>query len=159
MANLQHSRKIGAHTNQEIRPDSQPRRTGRKRKQRTLSPEQQDSQQEQQRNRTKRRRTSDSGRDSDSNQDSGSSQDSDSGRDSSNRFPWDSLSRVWLAHDALREFDRRNRLLAAKSPQKVPKLEPQIPARDIEQFARRGGPDLSDLRQVCMQAPVTLSRL
>ena len=149
MANLQHSRKVGAHTDQEARPDSQPRRTGRKRKHRTLSPEQQDSQQVPHRNRTKRRRTLDPSRDSDSGQESDSSRESDSSQDSSNRFSWDSLSRVWLAHDALREFDRRNRLLAAKSPQKVDKLEPQIPVRDIERFARRGGPDLSDLRQVC----------
>ena len=53
-----------------------------------------------------------------------------------------------LASDALRELDRRNALTAAENRRKVSKVEPQIIARDIEHFARHGGPDLSDLRQV-----------
>ena len=55
---------------------------------------------------------------------------------------------MWLAPDALREFDRRNALLAVESPEEVDKFEHQELPRDIEQFTRHGGPDLSDIRQV-----------
>lgn len=142
MANLQHIRKVGAHSNQETRPcdsssprptvapDSQPPPTGRKRKHRTPSPVQRDSQKVQHKHRTKRRQTS------------------DSSWDRAERLYWDSLSRLWLASDALRELDRRNALLAAENPEKIRKFEHQDLPRDIEQYTRHGGPDLSDIRQV-----------
>lgn len=142
MAHPQQIRKVGAHSNQETRPrdsssqrptvapDSQQPPTGRKRKFRTLSPEQLGYQQVHHQKQAKRRRIL------------------DSSWDRAERFYWDSLSRLWLAADALRELDRRNALLAEESPQEVRKLEHQILPRDIEHFARHGGPDLSDLRQV-----------
>ncbi|CAF9943337.1 MAG: hypothetical protein ALECFALPRED_011076 [Alectoria fallacina] len=141
MAHPQQIRKVGAHSNQETRPrdsssqrptvapDSQQPPTGRKRKFRTLSPEQLGYQQVHHQKQAKRRRIL------------------DSSWDRAERFYWDSLSRLWLAADALRELDRRNALLAEESPQEVRKLEHQILPRDIEHFARHGGPDLSDLRQ------------
>ncbi|KAL9095818.1 MAG: hypothetical protein Q9165_001815 [Trypethelium subeluteriae] len=82
---------------------------------------------------------------------------------------WDNLSKVWLTKYALRELDRRNtaplplqrrsiqrtttRGSLAKGNYSSPVLSatdnlPQFPLqhlKDIERFARRGGPDLSDL--------------
>ena len=142
MAIPQQIQKVGAHSNQETRPrgsssprpivapDSQPPSTGRKRKHRTLSLQQQDLPKLQPTQPTKRRRTS------------------KSSWDRRQRELWDSLSRLWLAPDALRELDRRNALPVAEKARKVCKIEPQIVARDVEHFARHGGPDLSDLRQV-----------
>ena len=90
---------------------------------------------------------------------------------------WDNLSKVWLTKRALGELDRRN---AASSPPRssyrrphrpVTRLaraelkkrrEPTQPAadflchcgprflKDIKLFARHGGPDLSDLKGVCI---------
>ena len=142
MAKSQHFRKVGAHSNQETRPgdsssskptvapDSQPRPTGRKRKYRTLLSQQRETQKSLHEIRTKRHRTP------------------DPHSDRIGRLYWDSLSRLWLASDALRELDQRNALLAAEGPQEVCQLEHQIPSRDLEHFARHGGPDLSDIRQV-----------
>jgi hypothetical protein len=92
---------------------------------------------------------------------------------------WDNLSKIWLTKRALRELDRRN-AEAALSPYRLPHrrvhrpltrnflaesnrncqttryttdylhhCEPRI-LKDIKLFARRGGPDLSDLRNVCI---------
>jgi hypothetical protein len=79
---------------------------------------------------------------------------------------WDNLSKFWLTKRALKELDRRNTEAAAK-PSRTPYLQrvcqrraTQYPAadyiraceprilRDIQQFARQGGPDLSDIRNV-----------
>ena len=142
MANPPHIRKVGAQSNQETRPCdssslgptvapvSQTPPTGRKRKHRTLSPDQQDSQNLQSNHPSKRRRTL------------------GSAFDRAQRSFWDSLSRLWLAPDALRELNRRNALLAATPPQPDRKPEYQVLPRSIEAFARHGGPDLSDIRQV-----------
>jgi hypothetical protein len=89
---------------------------------------------------------------------------------------WDTLSKIWLTKHALRELNRRNakplphsssrqahqpvtrNFLAEvkkrrKSTQSVGDFlhncSPKI-SRDIELFARHGGPDLSDLRGVCI---------
>ena len=142
MANPQHIRKVGAHSIQETRPCdssslgptvapvSQPPPTGRKRKLRTLSPDQQNSQKRHSNHPSKRRRTL------------------DSAFDRAQRSFWDSLSRLWLAPDALRELNRRNALLEATPARSDRKPEYQTPPRNIEAFARHGGPDLSDIRQV-----------
>ena len=145
MANPPCLRKVGALSNQETRPcdsssprppvapDSQPPPpppTGRKRKHRALSSDQQDFHKLQPNHQSKRRRTL------------GSS------FDRAQRSFWDSLSRLWLAPDALRELDRRNAFLEIRPPQIDRKVEHQVLSRDIEKFARRGGPDLSDIRQV-----------
>ena len=92
---------------------------------------------------------------------------------------WDNLSKIWLTKRALRELDRRN-AQAAPSPSRLPyrrvhqpltrnflaesnrnrqttryatdylrHYEPRI-LKDIKLFARHGGPDLSDLRNVCI---------
>ena len=142
MAVLQQTRKVGAHSNQDtwscdttssrptVAPDSQLPPTVRKRKQRTFSPQQRESLSKQQRHSSKRRRIR------------------ESSSDRAKRLFWDSLSRLWLASDALRELDRRNALLAAESPQEICRIESQVYPKTVEEFARHGGPDLSDLRQV-----------
>ncbi|KAF2457518.1 hypothetical protein BDY21DRAFT_385781 [Lineolata rhizophorae] len=84
---------------------------------------------------------------------------------------WDSLSKIWLTKHALRELDRRNRLLrsprhrprslptarnALAAPSENAPLPPASAAdflrncapghlQDVKRFARGGGPDLSDL--------------
>ncbi|KAL2369989.1 hypothetical protein RJ035_007334 [Blastomyces gilchristii] len=84
---------------------------------------------------------------------------------------WDNLSRIWLTKDTLREFDRRNspsnrivesgqrpcrpltRQLHAtlKNRCQIPALDPLSGCKpeslkEIKRLSRRGGPDLSDLR-------------
>lgn len=173
MATLRHLRKVGAHSNQDTRPrdtssprsivapDSQPPPASRKRKYSALSPEQQDSPKVQQRHRSEKHRSSSSTRDTststrDTSSSSGDTSSSTAETSSTvwheqQRQLWDSLSHVWLASDALRELNRRNRrnrLTAAEIRRKVSKVEPLVTARNVEEFARHGGPDLSDLRQV-----------
>lgn len=92
---------------------------------------------------------------------------------------WDHLSRIWLTKHALREFDRRNdqytlsisHLSHQKSCRPLTRQYYAEPnryyqpthfapkflsvcstkcLRDIKRFARHGGPDLSDLRNVCI---------
>lgn len=91
---------------------------------------------------------------------------------------WDNLSKIWLTKLALRELDRRNRE-AASSPSRSPHRRAHRPVtrkyiadqrngqvshctdylrrctpktlKDIRLFARHGGPDLSDIRNVRMQ--------
>ena len=61
---------------------------------------------------------------------------------------WDSLSRLWLIRSALREFDRRT-VWPAFPP--LPRCLPDIKEIDgsrLENYARYGGPKLSDLRGV-----------
>jgi hypothetical protein len=85
---------------------------------------------------------------------------------------WDSLSKIWLTKDALRELDRRNtpsRLLYHQARRPITRnflaeqrnthrrisvkdpLSHCSPSRvkDIKRFARYGGPNLSDLIGVC----------
>lgn len=93
---------------------------------------------------------------------------------------WDSLSKIWLTKRALRELDRRN-IQAAPNPPRSPhrrvrqsitrnffaeskrncqiaqyiadylrSCEPRI-LKDIRVFARHGGPNLADLRNVCIE--------
>ncbi|KKZ63512.1 hypothetical protein EMCG_02171 [[Emmonsia] crescens] len=84
---------------------------------------------------------------------------------------WDNLSRIWLTKDTLREFDRRNspsnrivesgqrpcrpltRQLLAKLKHhcQIPSVDPLSGCKpeslkEIKKLSRRGGPDLSDLR-------------
>jgi hypothetical protein len=90
---------------------------------------------------------------------------------------WDNLSKVWLTKRALRELNRRN---TAPSPPRSSYQRPHRPVtrraraelkkrheptqsaahflchcrprclKDIKLFARHGGPDLSDLKGVCI---------
>lgn len=92
---------------------------------------------------------------------------------------WDNLSKLWLTKGALREQDRRNIQAAPSLPRSPHRrarwpvtrdflakskrnhqttqytadylryYEPRI-LKDIKLFARHGGPDLSDLRNVCI---------
>jgi len=83
---------------------------------------------------------------------------------------WDNLTKLWLTKRALLELDRRNSQ-AAPSPSHSPHrkfiAEPKTTChvarctdylsrctpdilKNIRVFARHGGPDLSDLRNVCM---------
>jgi hypothetical protein len=100
---------------------------------------------------------------------------------------WDNLTKLWLTKRALRELDRRNRQAAAsQSPapyrrahrpvtrkfiakQKasvqaadcidyISRCTPKI-LKDISVFARHGGPDLSDLRSVCLAKHLLASKL
>lgn len=91
-----------------------------------------------------------------------------------NRRPptfWDNLSRIWLTRDALEELDRRNSASISSGPPRskqrpVTRLQKKerrphqkhssgaiysSPAtlNDIRRYSRGGGPDLSDLRNVC----------
>lgn len=74
---------------------------------------------------------------------------------------WDTLSKVWLTPRALREFDRRN--TAQSLEQKyISDWEPwsrkrsfvdisglsAVALKELKRFARRGGPDLVDVRGV-----------
>jgi hypothetical protein len=63
---------------------------------------------------------------------------------------WDSLSKVWLTPNALRELDRRNKQAPTSPPQEVQLLRPitRRALRDIQKLARQGGPNLSELRGV-----------
>ena len=156
----QHGRKVGAHSNQEtwpcdsssprptVAPDSYLQHTGRKRKHRPLSSRNQgiyidslshlESQAKKHKSSTKSCPTS-----------SSSTKSSHSNWDRAQRRFWDSLSRLWLAPDALRELDRRNPPLCTITP---PTADISVYLKrcpkDITHFARHGGPDLSDIRQV-----------
>lgn len=159
MGNPQQVGKVGAHSIQETRPcdsssprptvapDSQPPPTGRKRTHRTRSSEHQASQTDSvdhPEHQAKRHKSS-----TNSCSTSPSSTNSSwSNSDRAERNYWDTLSKVGLSRGATRELNRRNALLRAKLP-----LTAHIPAilecpKDITHFARHGGPDLSDIRQV-----------
>ena len=60
---------------------------------------------------------------------------------------WDNLSRQWLTRRALREFDRRTVWPAAPLPLDRSGKE-KIRLEQLQSIARRGGPDLGDLRNV-----------
>ena len=94
---------------------------------------------------------------------------------------WDNLSTIWLTKGALKELDRRNsypeprqeyyhpitRQFNAKrkrgwKPQFAPDfLRDCAPSclKQLERLSRRGGPDLSDLRNVCGLQAINTSRL
>lgn len=71
---------------------------------------------------------------------------------------WDTLSKVWLTPRALQEFDRRNARQQTEGadlrlwPRKrFPVDISQLTAtslKDLKRFARRGGPSLTDVRNV-----------
>jgi hypothetical protein len=63
---------------------------------------------------------------------------------------WDNLSKVWLTHNALREFDRRSKPVLQNVPAKRQLLRPVTRGllRNIREVANQGGLDLSDLRGV-----------
>ena len=156
MPTRQHIRKVGAHSNQETRPcgvasprsivapDSQPSPEGRRHRQKTLSSEDLDPQSRSincSQPQPKRQRTSSY---SSSNSSASSSW---SSWDRAERSYWDSLSRLWLTPHALRELNRRNALLRTPPNEKITVSREQH-STDITHFARHGGPDLSDVRNV-----------
>ena len=68
---------------------------------------------------------------------------------------WDNLSKIWLTRRALDELDRRNSQVATPSTLVPPDRSShrsfsRDTAADVRIFARHGGPDLSDLRGVCI---------
>ena len=79
---------------------------------------------------------------------------------------WDNLSKTWLTKGALSELDRRNTQAAQNQSRSLRRRVRQLVTqklcadrnrqtaqynlKDIKLFARRGGPDLSELRNVCM---------
>ena len=154
MAKSQRIRKVGAHSNQEtqprnsslprltVAPDSLSPPTGRKRKTRTLSSRNQESLNHSEHQAKKRKTSTDFSATSRSSKNS-----SWLNWDRAERQYWDSASRLWLTPSALRELNRRNALLRKKT---LPELDIQVKNRpkDITHFARRGGPDLSDIRKV-----------
>ena len=163
MANPQHIRKVGAHSIQETRPCdssslgptvapvSQPPPTGRKRKLRTLSPEHQITKSElSNHSETLAKKPKHSSRTSSNSTKSSSTDSSSSSWDRAQRSYWDSLSRLWLTPDALRELNRRHSLLQTSAPPDTHTLVTRKQcSTDIVRFARRGGPDLSEIRNVC----------
>lgn len=100
------------------------------------------------------------------------------GHHSSRSFPppafWDSLSKIWLTKGALKELDRRNTQPVSNPPSPCQRAYRPVTRRffttlkptqsvydflhsctprtlkDLKKFARHGGPDLSDLRGVCI---------
>jgi hypothetical protein len=101
---------------------------------------------------------------------------------------WDNLSKIWLTKNALRELDRRNSQLAPSSPRSprrrfhrpvtrralAEREKNCLPApsaanflrhcglrclKDIKLSARRGGPDLADLRGVCISRKMLMPEL
>lgn len=60
---------------------------------------------------------------------------------------WDNLSHIWLTPSAIHEFDRRTVQLVRPKRKKWPHLK-GYSVKDPENFARRGGLSLCDLRGV-----------
>ena len=58
---------------------------------------------------------------------------------------YDSLSKVWLTRRALKELDQRTR---QRAPQRPPSVPRRSDLKQIQRFAKHGGPDLRDLRGV-----------
>lgn len=63
---------------------------------------------------------------------------------------YDSLSKVWLTRRALKELDRRTNQVSR--PQRPVSAPPHVyrvdNSKQVQRFARRGGPELRDLRGV-----------
>ena len=156
MPNPQHIQKIGAHSNQETRPcespslrstvapDSQPFPRARKHSHQTLSSQCLDTQARSpdcSQPPSKRQKISDYS------SSTSSASTSSSSWDRTERWYWDSLSKLHLTSNALRELNRRNALLCDLSDKDTTVIREQHPV-DITRFARHGGPDLSDIRNV-----------
>ncbi|GFP53166.1 hypothetical protein TASIC1_0002035000 [Trichoderma asperellum] len=79
---------------------------------------------------------------------------------------YDSLSKIWLTPRALRELDRRNENLPQSKTKPVAGfVKPRaaklaalakLGSSELVQFAAAGGPDLSDLKGVCMSVASSL---
>lgn len=168
MAIPQDIRKVGAHSNQETRPcdssspgptvapDSQLSLAGQKRKHRPLSSRNQGNQKgslDHSASQSKRHKFSTKSCPASSS----STKTSQSNWDRAQRHYWDSLSRLWLAPDALRELDRRNAPLSTIT-RPIADISAHLRRcpKDIIHFARHGGPDLSDIRNVRSHAPLLL---
>lgn len=91
---------------------------------------------------------------------------------------WDNLAKVWLTRRALKELDRRNAQAASNQSPVQPKgkkprtrsvvqefkhrPQPALPKSvnrylnrgNLQRFARHGGPDLSDLKGVCISSDI-----
>ena len=119
-----------------VAADSQPPPTRRKRKQRSLSPEQKDSGKTPIEHPKK--------------QWSSSSSRSDSYWiwDRAEKSYWDSLSTLCLTSDALRELNRQNAVTKIRIHEEIPDIDSLEHHEDVSHFARHGGPDLSDIRKV-----------
>ena len=65
---------------------------------------------------------------------------------------YDSLSKVWLTRRALKELDRRTTQIKNELEKPGPtcwqEYQGYIWKKQLQRFARRGGPELSDLRGV-----------
>ena len=63
---------------------------------------------------------------------------------------YDSLSKIYLTRRALKEHNKREsqRIKLQRPARPSRQLYRAIDAKDIKRFARRGGPDLRDLRGV-----------
>ena len=61
---------------------------------------------------------------------------------------WDSLSKHFLTHRALEEFDRRESVQREYHTSRA--ATASSAPRDLKRFARAGGPDLSDIVGVCI---------
>ncbi len=170
MAIRQPNEKIGALSNQETRPnetssprlvvasDSQPPPTSRKRKRSIRSSKHPNTQPELSNlseAQVKRQRVPGN---SSSNSSTNSSTDSSwSNWDRVEREYWDSLSKLRLTSNALRELNRRNALLRTETPpnEEASVTREQHPINiNITRFARHGGPDLSGIRNVCHLLPL-----
>jgi hypothetical protein len=69
---------------------------------------------------------------------------------------WDNLSRLQLTRLALHEFDRRTILPTVSKPPELFEVK-EIRVKELARFARRGGPNLRDLRGV--GSPINLENL
>lgn len=77
-------------------------------------------------------------------------------RRKANTANWDSLTKIWLTRDAVKEQNRRNRQLSSSVKTEIirrpGRSEESIALKDcspqLKRFARHGGPDLRDLRGV-----------
>lgn len=74
---------------------------------------------------------------------------------------WDRLSHIPLTHDALRELERRHgprSLFDIQQLVGLPKMGKRT-FRRVCQYARRGGPDMRDVRGVSGARPLAPARL
>lgn len=70
----------------------------------------------------------------------------------------DSLSKLWLTQQALNELNRRNRHTARRAgttlrPDRNEPIASEPSSSQLKRFARHGGPDLRNLRGVCVARP------
>jgi hypothetical protein len=65
---------------------------------------------------------------------------------------WGGLSKIWLTKRALRELDRRNAQAVPSPPRSLQQARRPVTRNflaELKRIAGDGGPDLSDLRNVC----------